>query len=144
MKSAMQQLGQNPRDFEITDIEKKLRMQQADDLKNTSIDQVEKARLMKQQIHITFEMFLQIMTVRLKVALSDKDLKAAFKLLDVDGSGSLDADEFRNILMNLGEKFDEEMIEEMIRQADTDGSGKIEEDEFVAVMRLKADQISGD
>ena len=55
------------------------------------------------------------MTVRLKVALSDKDLKAAFKLLDVNGSGSLDADEFRNILMNLGEKFDEEMIEEMIR-----------------------------
>ena len=99
---------------------------------------------MKQQIHISFEMFLQIMTVRLKVALSDKDLKAAFKLIDVDGSGSLDADEFRNILMNLGEKFDEEMIEEMIRQADTDGSGKIEEDEFVAVMRLKADQISGD
>lgn len=55
------------------------------------------------------------MTVRLKVALSDNDLKEAFKLLDRDRSGSLDADEFRTVLQNLGEKFDEEEIEEMIR-----------------------------
>ena len=55
------------------------------------------------------------MTVRLKVALSDNDLKDAFRLLDKDRSGSLDADEFRTVLQNLGEKFTEGEIEEMIR-----------------------------
>lgn len=90
-------------------------MQQAEDLKKQDIDQVEKAKLMKAPIHITYDMFLNIMSVRLKVALSDNDLKAAFKLLDKDKSGSLDADEFRNVLQNLGTSFTEDEIEEMIR-----------------------------
>ena len=89
-------------------------------------------------------MFLNIMTIRLRVALSDNDLKDAFHLLDKDRSGSLDADEFRTVLQNLGEKFTEGEIEEMIRQADTDGSGSIEQDEFVAVMRLKASESIND
>ena len=60
-------------------------------------------------------MFENIMTVRLRVALSDNDLREAFKLLDKDQSGSLDAGEFRAVLQNLGEKFTEEEIDEMIR-----------------------------
>lgn len=55
------------------------------------------------------------MTMRLKVALSDKDLKDAFRLLDSDNSGSLDAEEFRNVLQNLGTKFTEDEIDEMMR-----------------------------
>lgn len=58
MKAAIQQLGQNPRDFEITDIEKKIRMQRTEDLKKAKTDQVEMARLQRAPIHITFDMFL--------------------------------------------------------------------------------------
>ena len=95
-------------------------------------------------IHITYDMFLSIMTARLAVTLSENDLKAAFKLFDRDGSGSLDADEFRYVLQNLGDQFADEEIEEMVRLADSDESGTIEEEEFLAVMRHKASKLSGD
>lgn len=78
------------------------------------------------------------MTIRLKVTLSDNDLKEAFKLFDNDGSGSIDTKEFAQVLRMLGDQFTEEEIEEMVKAADADGSGEIEEDEFVAVMRAKA------
>lgn len=99
------------------------------------------AQLANAPIHITYEMFLSIMTARLKVALSDNELKAAFKLLDVDGSGSLEVDEFREVLRNLGDQFTDDEIEEMISQADKDGNGSIEENEFLLVMRRKASQL---
>lgn len=102
------------------------------------------AELNNARVHITFEMFLSIVTARLAAPLSENDLKAAFKLFDRDGSGSVDADEFREVLQNLGDQFTEDEIEEMIKAADTDKSGTIEEPEFLAVMRQKASKLGGD
>ena len=48
-------------------------------------------------------MLVSIMSVRLKVTLSDQDLKAAFRLFDADESGALDAAELREVLLGLGD-----------------------------------------
>lgn len=150
LSAAIQQLGQNPQEFEIKDIEKKIRQEQREEL-TASLGAAEQGQLKKKladlavaPIHITYEMFLSIMTVRLKVTLSDNDLRAAFKLFDRDGSGGVDAEEFRHVLRMLGDQFTDEEIDEMIRAADEDGNGTIEEEEFVSVMRAKASALSGD
>lgn len=87
-------------------------------------------------------MFLAIMTARLKVTLSDNELKAAFKLFDKDNSGSIDVDEFREVLESLGDYFTDDEIEAMIEQADKDESGTIDEAEFVLLMRQKASKLN--
>lgn len=86
------------------------------------------------------------MTARLKVTLSDKDLKEAFKLFDLDGDRSIAAEEFRHVLQNIGDgdQFTPDEIDRMIDQADKDGNGTIEESEFVEVMREKASQLASD
>ena len=116
-------------------------MQQADEVKAEFQKQIDQSQLKKKlaelanaPIHITYEMFLAIMTTRLKVTLSDKDLKKAFKLFDRDGSGSLDAAEFRHVLENLADHFTKEEIDEMVAQADVDGNGTIGKEEMMMML----------
>jgi len=61
-------------------------------------------------------------------------LKEAFSVFDKEGGGKISAAELRHILSNLGEKVDEDEVEEMMAEADADGSGYIDYKEFVAVL----------
>jgi calmodulin len=60
-----------------------------------------------------------------------EDIINAFKAFDRDGSGYLSLDEFRHILTNLGDKFTNEEVNEIFKEADLDGDGKLEYVEFV-------------
>ena len=55
-------------------------------------------------------------------------------MFDMDGNGTIDRDELRNVMKQLGEKLSEEDIEEMIQEADKNGDGLIDYDEFVKYM----------
>jgi len=44
---------------------------------------------------------------------------------EVDGSGTVNAQELRHVMMNLGEKLTEDEVDEMMREADIDGDGEI-------------------
>jgi len=69
--------------------------------------------------------------------MTDRDLKEAFNLLDKDGSGSIDADEFREVMNSIDTEFNKKDIEEMVRMADKDGNGEIDFAEFKSVMKAK-------
>jgi len=56
--------------------------------------------------------------------------KKMFDKYDVDQGGSLDRDEFRSCLRDLGEKFNDKEFRWILSQVDTDKSGVIEYDEF--------------
>ena len=71
--------------------------------------------------YIEFERFKDIMRAKLLQDRSLNDLKDAFKILDRDGSGSIDADEFRDVMRGLSANFSEEEIEKMVIAADVDG-----------------------
>ena len=71
--------------------------------------------------YIDFDRFKEIMRSKLVQDRSLNDLKAAFKILDRDGSGSIDADEFRDVMRGLSANFSEEEIEKMVVAADVDG-----------------------
>lgn len=64
--------------------------------------------------------------------LTAEDLRAAFRVFDKDGSGSLSATELRAVLTSMGEKMTDEEVDEMLTEADVDGDGKINYAEFSA------------
>ena len=41
-------------------------------------------------------------------------------------SGTISADELKEVMMNMGEKLTEEEVKDMIREADADGNGEID------------------
>ena len=51
------------------------------------------------------------------------ELKKAFKILDSDGSGSIEAKEFRAVMSGLSTKFAPEEIDAMLKAADCNNDG---------------------
>lgn len=47
--------------------------------------------------------------------------------------------ELRHVIANIGEKVDEDELEEMMKEADKDGNGKIDYAEFVATLLKPVD-----
>lgn len=54
------------------------------------------------------------------------ETRAAFNVFDKDGSGTISADELRQVMKSLGENLTDEEIDEMIREADKDKNGTID------------------
>lgn len=65
--------------------------------------------------------------------LSRKRLESAFKAFDLDGSGTISADELQEIL-GANHKYDDSFWQDMIREADLNGDGVIDLSEFVKMM----------
>merc|ERR1712126_368876 len=83
---------------------------------------------------IGFEEFVDIMRSRVEVVDEAEMIKQAFRLFDKDGNGFISPAEVRLGMANLGHRFTEEEIQQMIRDADTDGDGQINYEEFVEMM----------
>lgn len=60
-----------------------------------------------------------------------KDARQAFELMDKDGDGTLDEDEFKDALSRLGVGLSERQLVTVFEAIDTDGEGSIDYNEFV-------------
>ncbi|KYQ96928.1 MyoD light chain [Tieghemostelium lacteum] len=67
----------------------------------------------------------------------EKEMIEAFQVFDKDGKGLIGASDLRHILTNLGERLNEDQVEEMLRQAVGAGDGVIEYKGFVSNMLRK-------
>ena len=65
------------------------------------------------------------------------ELKEAFDLFDVDGSGEIDFKELKAAFKALGFQVPKAELQKMFNDVDTDGSGQIGFDEFVQMMTAK-------
>jgi hypothetical protein len=63
----------------------------------------------------------------------NKEMKEAFQKIDVDNSGSIDKEEFSQILEKFPSFFTKEDIDAMYAYADADGNGKITYSEFTEI-----------
>ena len=54
------------------------------------------------------------------------ETRAAFAVFDKDGSGTISADELRQVMKSLGEDLTDKEIDEMLAEADKDKSGTID------------------
>ena len=85
---------------------------------------------------IEFDEFIDLMARTNKTQDDmDKEIIAAFRSFDVDGSGYLDREELIEALTTMGDgPVDEETVNEWIAEADVDGDGKINLKEFISMM----------
>jgi len=65
------------------------------------------------------------------------EIKEAFNLFDVDGSGQIDYKELKAAMKALGIQVKKEELRKMISDVDTDGSGSVEFPEFLQMMTGK-------
>eukprot|EP01065_Artemidia_motanka_P029936 TRINITY_DN35996_c0_g1_i1.p1 TRINITY_DN35996_c0_g1~~TRINITY_DN35996_c0_g1_i1.p1 ORF type:complete len:153 (+),score=51.56 TRINITY_DN35996_c0_g1_i1:68-526(+) len=107
--SVLRALGQNPTDEEATAL-----LQRADP---------------HQQGVVHFNTFLQ-MAAGLTVN-AEQEIVEAFRTFDQDGKGVIHSSALRHIMTNLGEKFDDLEVDEMIREAGVMGiEGDVRYEEF--------------
>jgi calmodulin len=85
-----------------------------------------------------FDEFLQMMIAKTKDSVDEKELqkqvKAAFKMFDVDGNGKIDVVELQTGMDKLGEHLTQDQAQDMMLEADKDGDGFIDEEEFAATI----------
>ena len=95
---AMRNLGIEPHPYEIAEIEDRLRREE---------DPESKVHPKAKKSNIQLDDFTKIMVKKLTAmdSTSDADLGRAFTMLDRDGSGEIDKEEFTYILENLGCNF---------------------------------------
>ena len=68
--------------------------------------------------------------------LTDPDIRHVFNQFDRDGNGYLGAHDLALVYRSLGEKLEDDLIDELIREADKDGDGQIAYPEFHALVKL--------
>jgi calmodulin len=84
---------------------------------------------------IDFPEFLSLMNRKFQEADNDDAMGEAFKVFDKNGDGYISAAELKMLLSNLGEKFTEDEIDEMVADADQDKDGQLSYNEFVNYMK---------
>jgi calmodulin len=67
----------------------------------------------------------------------EDDMRAAFKVFDIDGNGTIDEKELRATMNKLGENLSDADVKAMIHAADRNGDGKIDYEEFIKMMCSK-------
>lgn len=69
---------------------------------------------------------MTVLTFRMRQADLEEDLQKAFQIFDRDGDGYITVKELRYLMTNLGERYTEEEVTEMIREVDLDCKGKVD------------------
>ncbi|EDQ90131.1 uncharacterized protein MONBRDRAFT_24630 [Monosiga brevicollis MX1] len=83
---------------------------------------------------VNWDGFMALMEEHHKPLPTEKELIAAFKAMDEDGSGAVSRSELKRFLTNVGEKLSEDEFEQMVADIDTDGDGEIDYKEFASLM----------
>merc|ERR1711988_1462294 len=80
---------------------------------------------------IDLKEFLTAMQSKTQDPEGEEIIMEAFKIFDADGSGALSHEEMREVLQKLGEKMDDDEIQDLITAVDQDGDGEVDLKEFL-------------
>ncbi|XP_043711073.1 caltractin-like [Telopea speciosissima] len=83
---------------------------------------------------IDFDEFVHMMNAKIGERDTKEELMKAFRIIDQDNNGKISASDIQRIAKDLGEKFSDREIQNMIDEADLDRDGEINADEFIRVM----------
>lgn len=115
--TVMRQLGHNPTEADILEMIKEI------DVDSSGT--------------IDFEEFASLMATKMKVFETEEDVRDAYRVFDINGTGVLSALELCHVAIHLGEELTEEEANEMIRVVDLDGDGLINYNDFLNLMIQK-------
>lgn len=71
---------------------------------------------------------------RMEDTMEKEKLRAVFDFFDVDGNGTIDVQELREVIRSLGNNPTEAELDQIINDADQDGSGTLDFEEFCAYL----------
>ena len=83
---------------------------------------------------IVFEELLGLMSLDVRKADDEDKLSKLFRLLDVEGNGSLDSDQVRKLFSEIGEDFSDEDWGKQFERLDQDGDGKFSYEDFLVAV----------
>ncbi|CAF4936942.1 caltractin-like [Pieris napi] len=84
---------------------------------------------------VSFDDFLDLMTVKMAEKDTKEEIMKAFKLFDDDETGKISFKNLKRVAKELGENLTDEELHEMIDEADRDGDGEINQEEFLRIMK---------
>jgi len=84
---------------------------------------------------INFTMFLTLFGEKLNGTDPEDVIKNAFKCFDTAGKGTIHEDEFRKLIMSMGERFTEDECDEMFNEANVDNKGNFDYLDFVRLIK---------
>ncbi len=79
-------------------------------------------------------------TVEAMFSLPDEninELLEAFKVFDVKNTGKISMKNFKNILVNIGQQFNEDEVDEILKYIDADRDGNINIKDFIQVWKYQ-------
>ncbi|KAF5748041.1 putative Polcalcin Jun o [Tripterygium wilfordii] len=88
--------------------------------------------------YIDFDEFVELNTKGIDNNEALENLKDAFSVYDIDGNGSITAEELHKVLSRLGDECSIAECRKMISGVDSDGDGMIDFEEFKVMMMLGA------
>ena len=83
---------------------------------------------------IDFDEFCVMMKNMMHSHDSLHDVKLAFEVFDVDGSGSISKAELKKAVCHSGQRISEAEFEDLFKETDTNNDGEIDFEEFVAIL----------
>lgn len=107
------------------------------EMTDTELQDMMKEVMKDDLFRINFEQFILIMNKRGKDSEIVEEYIEAFRVFDRDGSGTVNREELRHIMIALGDMVSVEELDVMLRDADVNGDGEIEYKNFVRLMLFK-------
>ena len=92
---------------------------------------------LENKTEINYEEFLSIINQKDKDVDEEEEVLKAFKVFDKDGNGLININELKDIMLNIGNNWSEDELNEMLGEADIDMDGYINYEEFVRTMMSK-------
>lgn len=84
---------------------------------------------------LSYEDFLQLMTMKMAEKDTKEEILKAFRLFDDDDTGKISFRNLKRVAKELGETLTDEELREMIEEADLDGDGEVNQEEFLRIMK---------
>ncbi|EKX73281.1 centrin, putative [Theileria equi strain WA] len=83
---------------------------------------------------ISFNDFLESITLKLGNRESKEGIRRIFNLFDEDNTGTITFRNLKKVAIELGENLTDEELRDMINRADSNGDGQLSFDDFYAIM----------
>jgi len=93
---------------------------------------------------LDFDGYLNIILNKLAEQPGQGDLEKAFRLFDLGEKQHVDFGDLKRIAGQIGEKIDDDELEEMIREADSSGEGVVGHDDFFKIVTSYAKHYDGE